>query len=117
MTLPYTCVDLEHAVEIPSAGILSRTIYTDPTITVIMFGFDAGQELSEHTAARPALLQFLRGEAQLTLGGDPVAAHPGTLVHMPAGLAHSVRAVTPLVMQLILLTDSLVQEPAGPAPE
>jgi quercetin dioxygenase-like cupin family protein len=104
MTAPYTHIlDLGAAVEVPSDGTLSRTVYSDATIKVVLFGFDAGQELSEHTASRPALLQIVRGEARLTLGSDAVEARPGTWVHMPAGLPHSVKAITPLVMQLVLL--------------
>ena len=104
MTPPYTHFsDLERTVEIPTDGTLSRTIYSDPTVKVVLFGFDAGQELSEHTASRPALLQVLRGEARLTLGPDAVEAQAGAWVHMPAGLPHSVRATTPVVMVLVLL--------------
>jgi quercetin dioxygenase-like cupin family protein len=104
MATPFTHIEaLERTVEIPSDGILSRTVYSDETVSVVMFGFDAGQELSEHTAARPALLHLLRGEARLTFGGDTVEGQAGTWVHMPANLPHSVYAKTPLVMQLILL--------------
>jgi quercetin dioxygenase-like cupin family protein len=69
----------------------------------VLFGFAAGQELSEHTAAVPAVIHILAGEATLTLGGTTHAAGPGTLVHMPAQLAHSVYAQTPVVMLLWLL--------------
>lgn len=104
MALPYTYIDdLARTVEIPSNGILSRTVRSDAAVSVVLFGFDAGQELSEHTASRPALLQILRGEARLTLGPDTVEAHAGAWVHMPVGLPHSVHATTPLVMQLVLL--------------
>lgn len=104
MTQTHTYIaDLTRTVEIPTQGILSRTVYSDASVNVVLFGFDAGQELSEHTAARPALLQILSGEARLTLGADTVDARPGTWVHMPAGLPHSVLALTPLVMQLTLL--------------
>jgi quercetin dioxygenase-like cupin family protein len=113
MAAPYTHIeDLERTVEIPSNGILSRTVYSDAIVSVVLFGFDAGQELSEHTAARPALLQILRGEARLTLGGDIIAGRAGIWVHMPANLPHSVHATTPLVMQLILLPASHA-EPQG----
>ena len=95
--------DLAATVEIPANGILSRTVYSDAAINVVLFGFDAGQELSEHTAARPALLQILSGEARLTLGGETVEARAGSWAHMPAGLPHSVQALTPVVMQLTLL--------------
>lgn len=113
MTDRYTYVaDLARAIEIPSAGTLSQTIYSDATTKVVLFGFDAGQELSEHTASRPALLQILRGEARLTLGEDAVEGRPGAWVHMPAGLPHSVRAVTPLVMLLVMLAATDAGAPA-----
>ena len=104
MTTPYTYLaNLDRTIEIPRDGTLSRTIYSDSTVKVVLFGFDTGQELSEHTATRPVLLQIVRGEATLTLGGNPVEAHVGAWVHLTAGLPHSVRAVTPLVMLLVLL--------------
>lgn len=101
---PYTHLpDLGLSVEIPPDGTLSRTLYSDASIKVVIFGFDAGQELSEHTASRPALLQVVTGEARLTLGTDTHEAHPGSWVHMPAGLPHSVSARTPLILLLTLL--------------
>ncbi len=104
MTTPYTHIaDLNLEMEIPRDGTLSRTVYSDTSIKVVLFGFDTGQELSEHTASRPALIQVVRGEAQLTLGGDVVEARPGSWIHMTAGLAHSVHATSPLVMLLVLL--------------
>lgn len=112
MTSPYTYLaDLQETIEIPKDGILSRTVFSDATVNVVVFGFDADQELSEHTSARPALLQIVRGEARLTLGGDAMDARPGTWVHMPAGLPHSVYAITPLVMQLVLLPPTPAQTP------
>ena len=91
------------AQDIPSDGILSRTVYNDYQVKVVVFAFGAGQELSEHTASMPAVIQIVRGNAHLTLGGDSIDAGPGTWVHMPPQLSHSVRAHTPLVMLLLLL--------------
>jgi quercetin dioxygenase-like cupin family protein len=51
----------------------------------------------------PAVLHLLQGEARLTLGDDAVVASPGTWVHMPKGLRHSIQAMTPVVMLLLLL--------------
>jgi hypothetical protein len=51
-------------------------------------------------ARRPALPPR---EAKLTLGDDIVEARPGTWVHMPAGLRHSIQAKTPVVMLLLVL--------------
>jgi quercetin dioxygenase-like cupin family protein len=100
----YTLVlDLAKEVPPPDKGILSRTLFNDDRIKVVVFGFAQDEELSEHTASMPAILHFLQGEAKLTLGTDTVDARPGTWVHMPAGLKHSIQARTPVVMLLMLL--------------
>ncbi|GMV37075.1 MAG: hypothetical protein AMXMBFR61_15830 [Fimbriimonadales bacterium] len=90
-------------VEPPVDGILSRTLLDDEYAKVLVFGFGAGQELSEHTASMPALLQFLQGEADLTLGKDATSAVAGTCVYMRPNLPHSVHAKTPVVMLLVLM--------------
>ena len=87
----------------PDDGIVSRTILASPGVKAVLFGFASGQELSEHTASVPAILQFVKGEAVLTLGDQMMNAQAGTWVHMPAGLEHSIRATTPVVMTLIML--------------
>ncbi|NOK63950.1 MAG: cupin [Chloroflexi bacterium AL-W] len=96
-------LDVQASIEIPPRGILSRTIYEDDQIKVILFGFDTGQALSEHTAARPAIIHIIQGEAQVTLGTNSIAARAGTWIHMPPHLPHSVQAKTPTTMQLVLL--------------
>lgn len=89
--------------QIPGDSILSRTLYADDQVKVILFSFATGQELSEHTASTPAILHFLEGRARLTLGADNQEAGPGTWVRMPAWLQHSVVAETPVTMLLLLL--------------
>ena len=105
MSADYTHIpDISDLVtEVPDDSIVSRTFYTDDQVKAILFGFAAGQELSEHTASQPAVLHFLQGEADLTLGDDEMEAQPGTWVHMPPNLAHSVVAKTPVVMLLLLM--------------
>ena len=104
MTLPYSLVsDLTKEVQPPDKGILSRTLFNDDRLKVVLFAFAQGEELSEHTASMPAVLHFLQGEATLTLGDDRHDAKPGTWVHMPKGLRHSIQAKTPVVMLLLLL--------------
>jgi len=88
--------------EIPGDSILSRTYFEDDQMKAILFAFAPGQELSEHTASHPAILHFLRGEADLTLGGEAHTAGPGTWVHMQSKLTHSIRARTPVQMLLLL---------------
>lgn len=90
-------------ISIPDDSTISRTIYQDDQIKAVLFGFAAGQELSEHTAATPAIMHFVQGEARMTLGQEVVEAKPGTWVHMPARLPHSLQAHTPVIMLLLLL--------------
>lgn len=89
--------------EIPPDSIVSRTLYDDDQHKAILFGFAAGQELSEHTASQTALLYFVQGQAKLTLGEDESKAVAGTWVRMAPHLSHSVQAETQLIMLLILL--------------
>ncbi len=94
---------LDQLPDIPADSIVSHTLFADDSVKTILFGFAPGQELSEHTASHPAILHFLQGEARLTLGDDEMDAVPGTWVHMPAHLPHSVYAKTEVAMLLLLL--------------
>lgn len=89
--------------EIPEDSILSQTIIQNQDARVILFQFASGQELSEHTAAKPAMLHFLEGEATITLGETVSEAGKNTFVHMPAHLPHSIVAKTEVSMLLILI--------------
>jgi quercetin dioxygenase-like cupin family protein len=105
MSGPYTyLLDLTQGAEPPADGILSRTIHQDDRVKAVVFGFGAGQELSEHTTSKPAILHFVKGSATLGLGAETVEARAGTFVHMPAGLKHRIAASEPTVMLLLLLT-------------
>jgi len=90
--------------DIQPESILSRTLYADEQLKVILFAFAPGQELSEHTASVPALIHILEGEAKLTLGGDSYDASSGAWARMQAHLPHSVYAKTPTKMLLIMLS-------------
>ena len=95
--------DLRAEVDVPRGGILSRVLYDEGGVSLTLFAFDAGQSLSEHTAARTAIVEILEGEAEVVLGGDAHAAAPGTWIAMPAGLRHAIRATSPMKMALTLL--------------
>lgn len=101
----YTLIDnlTDLLPEISADTIVSRSIYQDGRLKAILFGFAPGQELSEHTSARPAILHFLKGDAELTLGRDPSVAGPGTWAYMEAHLPHSIVARTEVVMLLLML--------------
>ncbi len=104
MSSDYTYIqDLAAQAAPPTDGIVSRTIFNGAGVKAVLFGFAAGQELSEHTASVPAILQFVQGEAKLTLGSEVLEASAGTWVHLAAGLTHAIQATSPLVLTLLLL--------------
>jgi quercetin dioxygenase-like cupin family protein len=103
MTVSYThIVDLARQLTIQPASTVSSTIYGDAHTKVVLFGFAAGQELSEHTATMPAVLHFISGTATVTLGDATIEAGPNTWAHMAAHLPHSIAARTDVVMLLTL---------------
>ena len=104
MDSPYTCLaNLADEITPPADGTLSRTVHQDEHLKVVLFGFSAGQELSEHTASVPAVIHILSGEADISLGSDKIDAKPGTWIHMAANLSHSIKARTAVVMLLLML--------------
>ncbi len=104
MSVDYSYIPnlLEHIPAISPDSIISRTFYSNDHVKAILFGFAAGQELSEHTSSQPAMLHFLQGEADLTLGNDSMPAQAGTWVYMPPLLPHSIQAKTPVLMLLLM---------------
>ena len=101
---PYTFLEnIETEVPIPENGILSRTLFNDEMLKVVAFGFSAGQELSAHTAPMAAILYFMSGEAELTLGAEKKNVCAGAFVHMPPQTPHGILAKTPVAMLLLML--------------
>jgi quercetin dioxygenase-like cupin family protein len=83
--------------------VLARTAAGNITL----FAFDAGEELSEHTAPFDALALTVYGALILTIGGTEVRTAPQTIVLMPANVPHAVRAAEASRMLLIMLRDSV----------
>jgi quercetin dioxygenase-like cupin family protein len=98
--------DLSDPSQIPAEGILSKTLLDTPSMKLVLFHFAKGEELSEHTASMPAVIQLLAGEMRLTLGEDTHDIEPGAFIYMPAHLQHAVYATTPIILLLQLLKAS-----------
>jgi quercetin dioxygenase-like cupin family protein len=90
-------------VEIPKDGTLSRTIHRDNYVKVVLFGFAGGQELSQHTAAVPAIIEILQGDARVNLDGEEKELSAGSWVFMEANLPHAIYARTDMIMLLTML--------------
>jgi quercetin dioxygenase-like cupin family protein len=94
---------LAEGVEYSAGAVVSKTLLDKPAGTLTLFAFDAGQGLSEHTAPYDAAVLVMDGEAELAIGGKPLAAKAGELVVMPAHVPHAVRANRRFKMLLIMI--------------
>lgn len=90
-------------IEIQTEATVSRTAFRAPGVRVVLFGFDTGQELTEHTAAMPVLLQVLEGRLSITADGRTDDLVPGGLMHLDTRVPHAVYAHEPSKLMLTML--------------
>ena len=102
--MAYTLIpNLAAEAEVPDRGTLSRVLHDDDCVRLVLFAFDAGQELTEHTASRPAVLQVLSGRFRVTAGGETFAMGPGAWLLLDAHEPHSLLAEKPSRLLLSML--------------
>ena len=97
---------LESLVTPTAQGIASRVLARTSAGNITLFAFDAGEELSEHTAPFDALVLTLSGALTLSIGSVNVLTAPQTIVLMPANVPHAVHAAEPSRMLLIMLREA-----------
>ncbi|HEX2782111.1 MAG TPA: cupin domain-containing protein [Ilumatobacteraceae bacterium] len=101
--MTYTTIeDVAAQVIVQPDAVVSKVIHRDDSLNVTVFGFDAGQELTEHRAARAAVVQVITGRLQFTVDGQVLDAGPGSWLHMAPETPHSLVAMEPTIMLLTL---------------
>jgi quercetin dioxygenase-like cupin family protein len=100
---PSTPTRLDRELDYVPGAIVSRALARAKGGSLTLFAFDAGQELSEHTAPFDAFVQVLDGAVELTIGGERVVARSGETVLMPAGVPHALRALERFKMLLAMV--------------
>jgi quercetin dioxygenase-like cupin family protein len=86
-----------------AGAVVSRIVLKRDTGNITLFAFDAGQELSEHTAPYDALVQVVDGEAMITVAGRPYRVAAGEILLMPALEPHALKAISPFKMLLTMI--------------
>jgi quercetin dioxygenase-like cupin family protein len=110
--LPMTEIaDVAALVEVAVESTVSRTVLKASGARLVLFAFDSGQELTEHTAAMPVLLQVLDGRLRVTADGRDVLLAPGGVVHLEARVPHSVLALQPSRLLLTMLDPRVSPQP------
>ncbi len=107
--------DLGALIEVNEDATVSRTVLKAEGTRIVLFSFDSGQELTEHTAAMPVLLQVIDGALDVAADGATVELLPGGVIHLPARMPHSVLATRPSRMVLTML-DPRTREQSGDVP-
>lgn len=98
-----TIPNLTDLVTVQPEATTSRTVFRAEGIRVVVFSFDAGQELTEHTAAMPVLLHVTDGRLSIKADGRTEELAPGGLMHLATRVPHAVLAHEPSHLVLTML--------------
>ena len=82
--------------------IVSRTLVQNKAVSITLFAFDTGEEISSHESQGDALVYILDGSASITVGGKVHAVEAGQTIVMPAGVPHALEATSPFKMLLVV---------------
>ena len=96
-------LELAQMASYQDGSVVSRQITKAEAGNVTLFAFDAGQELSEHTAPFDALVQVLDGEADIFISGKPHHLTTGQAIILPADHTHAVKAPQKFKMLLTMI--------------
>jgi quercetin dioxygenase-like cupin family protein len=95
--------DLAREVGIQAGAVVSKVVHRGEGMNVTVFGFDTGEELTEHRAGRAAVVQVLSGRLRFTVDGEELELPSGSWLHMTSGTRHSLVATEQTVMLLTLV--------------
>ncbi len=96
---------LKEMVTYQDGSVVSKTLVDKKIGTITVFAFGEGQGLSEHTVPFDAIVQVIDGEALVVVEGEGQTVGAGQLIIMPANKPHSLRAVKPFKMLLVMIRD------------
>ncbi|GAA3765328.1 hypothetical protein GCM10022240_16950 [Microbacterium kribbense] len=90
-------------VEIEAGTRNAQMALSGDGVRAVVFAFDTGAELAEHTAPGPIVVQALSGHLTFTAEGVTKDLRPGALLHLDARIPHSVVALEPSKMLLMII--------------
>ncbi len=96
-------LDLTALVSYQDGQIVSRTLSQNAAVSITLFAFDKGEEISSHESKGDAMVFVLDGEASITIGETTHAVKGGQSIVMPANVPHAVLAATCFKMMLVVV--------------
>ena len=82
---------------------MSKTLTQNPFISVTLFDFDKGEEISTPESDSDAFVTCLDGLGKLTIDGEPHIVHEGESIVMPAKHPHAVFAEEKFKTMLVVV--------------
>jgi quercetin dioxygenase-like cupin family protein len=101
---------LHAALPISVDATTSRTVVNNDAVRVVAFAMDQGQELTDHSAPRPVVVQVVEGALAFTVAGERHELSVGDVVYLAPSARHSVLALTPCRFVLTMSMVSTVAE-------
>ncbi len=98
-----TVLSLAGQVEAQPGQIVSRTLAQNRAVSVTLFAFAQGEEISTHDSIGDAMVTVLEGTGRFTVGGKEHFCHAGEVLVMPATVPHAVYAPEPFKMMLTVV--------------
>lgn len=72
--------------------VVSKTLVQNPNVSLTLFSFDQGEEISTHASHGDALVYVIDGQAEVTIGNEKFLVNAGETILMPAEIPHAVSA-------------------------
>ncbi len=86
-------LNLRDQISVQPGMVVSKTLAQNDAVSLTLFAFSKGEEISTHDSAGDAFVHVLEGTGKFTVGGKEHLVHEGEVLVMPARVPHSVYAV------------------------
>mgnify|MGYP004535343663 FL=1 len=83
--------------------VVSRTLAQNSALSVTLFAFDKGEEISTHESGGDAFVTCLDGTGRITIDGVDYVLHEGESIVMPARHPHAVFGQEQFKMLLVVV--------------
>ena len=83
--------------------VVSKTLAQNSAVSVTLFAFAGGEEISTHASEGDAMVLVLEGKGRFTIDGKEYFCSAGESIVMPAGKPHAVYAAEGFKMLLTVI--------------
>ena len=97
-----TKLNLKALVDYAQGQVVSKTLVQNDYVSMTIFSFDKGEEISTHAAGGDAMVTVLEGKGKFTVGGEVFYLEAGETLIMPKDIPHAVYGEERFKMQLIV---------------